>query len=135
MAHLNARLANFYIQWPDDATRTLIECRRVAQPNFCSTPIHSQKRLWRVIARDINNIHAVFAPTRRQCRNKWNALKSGYENLKRLLNGNPDGFPLILRPYMTNGFMKNYRTNFGSSNVIIYYLMESFIYLYLYYLY
>ena len=47
MAHLNARLANFYIQWPDDATRTLIECRRVAQPNFCSTPIHSQKRLWR----------------------------------------------------------------------------------------
>ena len=93
MAHLNARLANFYIQWPDDATRTLIECRRVAQPNFCSTPIHSQKRLWRVIARDINNTHAVFAPTRRQCRNKWNALKSGYENLKRLLNGNPDGFP------------------------------------------
>lgn len=93
MAHLNARLANFYIQWPDDATRTLIERRRVAQPNFCSTPIHSQKRLWRAIARDINNIHAVFAPTRRQCRNKWNALRSGYENLKRLLNGNPDGFP------------------------------------------
>src|ERR1700722_8252013 len=93
MAHLNARLANFYVQWPDDATRTLIECRQVAQPNFCSTPIHSQKRLWRVITRDINNTHAVFAPTRRQCRNKWNALKSGYENLKRLLNGNPDGFP------------------------------------------
>ena len=135
MAHLNARLANFYIQWPDDATRTLIECRRVAQPNFCSTPIHSQKRLWRVIARDINNTHAVFAPTRRQCRNKWNALKSGYENLKRLLNGNPDGFPTHTLTYMMNGFTKLYQMNSGSSNVIIYYLMESFIYLYLYYLY
>ncbi|GBC46940.2 hypothetical protein GLOIN_2v1815051 [Rhizophagus irregularis DAOM 181602=DAOM 197198] len=26
-------------------------------------------------------------------RTKWNSLKSGYENLKRLLNGNPEGFP------------------------------------------
>ncbi|CAB4390049.1 unnamed protein product [Rhizophagus irregularis] len=34
-----------------------------------------------------------FAPTKDQCRNKWNTLKSEYENLERLLNGNLEGFP------------------------------------------
>ncbi len=29
-----------------------------------------------------------------QCKRKWNAIKSGYENLKRVLEGNPDGFPV-----------------------------------------
>lgn len=28
-----------------------------------------------------------------QCRNKWNALKSGYENLKKLLDENPEDLP------------------------------------------
>ncbi|UZO02102.1 uncharacterized protein OCT59_020598 [Rhizophagus irregularis] len=33
------------------------------------------------------------SPTRKQCREKWNALKSGYENLERLINRNPEGYP------------------------------------------
>ncbi len=90
---LRAALPNFYIQWPDDATQTLIERRRALQPEFCSTSIHNQKRHWRTISRDIANNHPTFTPTRKQCRTKWNSLKSGYENLKRLLNGNPEGYP------------------------------------------
>lgn len=96
MAQLNAGgigIVNFYIQWPDDATLTLIQERRLYQQVFNLTPIHQQKRLWTIISQNINNDHPAFAPTKKQCRNKWNSLKSGYENLKRLLDGNPEGFP------------------------------------------
>jgi Myb/SANT-like DNA-binding domain len=93
MAQLNAALANFFTQWPDDAVLSLIENRRRYQHEFTTTRIHDQKRLWNRIARNINNDHPQFAPTRKQCRTKWNALKSGYENLKRLMDGNPQGFP------------------------------------------
>lgn len=96
MAQLNAAgigLVNFYIQWPNDATLSLIQYRRIYQNVFSTTRIHEQKRLWNQISQEINNDHPNFAPTKEQCRNKWNALKSGYENLKRLLDGNPEGFP------------------------------------------
>ena len=87
------KLVNFYIQWPKDATRSLIQYRRLYQTNFSTTPIHDQKQLWSQISQGINDDHPDFDPSRRQCRNKWNLLKSGYENLKRLLDGNPEGFP------------------------------------------
>ncbi|CAB4388578.1 unnamed protein product [Rhizophagus irregularis] len=77
---------------PDDAALTLIQCRRAYQPLFTTTRLHNQKQLWRGIARDIRNNH-IFRPTRKQCREKWNALKSGYENLERLINRNPEGYP------------------------------------------
>ena len=60
---------------------------------FCTIAIHDQKVIWNHISQNINNDHQNFTPTKRQCRNKWNALKSGYENLKRLLSGNLEGFP------------------------------------------
>ena len=80
------------IQWPENATLTLIRCRCERQDQFCTTAIQSQKRIWREITREIGRRHR-FDPDRRQCRTKWNALKTGYENLERLLNGNPSGFP------------------------------------------
>ncbi|CAB4376942.1 unnamed protein product [Rhizophagus irregularis] len=89
--NLNANLP-VYIQWPDDAALTLIQRRRAYQPLFTTTRLHNQKQLWRGIARDIRNNH-IFRPTRKQCREKWNALKSGYENLERLINRNPEGYP------------------------------------------
>ncbi|GET56947.1 hypothetical protein GLOIN_2v1789989 [Rhizophagus irregularis DAOM 181602=DAOM 197198] len=64
--NLNANLP-VYIQWPNDAALTLIQRRRAYQP--------------------------LFTTTRKQCREKWNALKSGYENLERLINRNPEGYP------------------------------------------
>jgi hypothetical protein len=95
MAQLNAvgiGVVNFYIQWPNDATLSLIQYRRHYQIDFCLTSVHDQKRIWRQIAQNINNDHPNFAPSKKQCRNKWNSLKSGYENLKRLMEGNPEGF-------------------------------------------
>ncbi|GET56402.1 hypothetical protein GLOIN_2v1789989 [Rhizophagus irregularis DAOM 181602=DAOM 197198] len=93
MAALNLN-ANFpvYIQWPDDAALTLIQRHRAYQPLFTTMRLHDQKQLWRGIARDIRNNH-TFRPTRKQCREKWNALKAGYENLERLINRNPDDYP------------------------------------------
>jgi hypothetical protein len=96
MAQLNPvgiGIVNFYIQWPDDATLSLIQYRRLFQNLFNTTPIHDQKTIWNRISQNINNDHPNFAPTKRQCKNKWNALKTGYENLKRLLNENLEGFP------------------------------------------
>ena len=84
---------NRQFSWPNDATLTLIERRRHYQGRFASTAINLQRHLWERIATDINTQHVNFAPTRRQCRTKWNSLKKGYENLKRLINGNPNRFP------------------------------------------
>lgn len=93
MALLNAALPNI-IQWPNDAVLTLIQRRRAYQPDFNTTSLHRQKYIWRRIKQEIITAHPNFAPRRKQCRNKWNALRSGYENLKRLINGNPDEFPV-----------------------------------------
>ena len=89
---LNANLPNFYIQWPNDAASTLIHHRRAYQIYFCTTPMQQQRRLWRRIARAIQTAHPNFTPDKNQCRTKWNALKSGYENMERLLNGNLQRF-------------------------------------------
>ncbi|CAB4398402.1 unnamed protein product [Rhizophagus irregularis] len=67
--NLNANLP-VYIQWPDDAALTLIQRCQAYQPLFTTT-----------------------RPTRKQCREKWNALNAGYENLERLINRNPDDYP------------------------------------------
>jgi len=90
---LNAQLPNFFMQWTDDAALTLIRRRRAFQYHFSVTAINSQKRFWRRISRDVRAAHPNFVVNRQQCRTKWNSLKTGYENLKRLLNGNPEGFP------------------------------------------
>ncbi|RGB22401.1 hypothetical protein C1646_776143 [Rhizophagus diaphanus] len=97
MAQLNAAggigVVNYYVQWPKYATLSLIQYRHLFQQEFCRTSIHRQKRIWNQISQSINVDHLNFAPTKKQCRNKWNSLKSGFENLKRILNGNPERFP------------------------------------------
>ncbi|CAB4401902.1 unnamed protein product [Rhizophagus irregularis] len=109
--NLNANLP-VYIQWPDDAALTLIQRRRAYQSLFTTTRLHNQKQLWRGIARDIRNNH-IFRPTRKQCREKWNALKLGYENLERLINRNPEGYPTRTRLCMTRDSTRNSLTSFG----------------------
>jgi hypothetical protein len=93
MAQLVAALPAFANQWPDDATLSLIRRRRVYQGLFASSRIRDQWQYWENISRDITTAHPNFAPTAQQSRNKWNSLKSGYENLTRLIAGNPNGFP------------------------------------------
>lgn len=97
MSQLNAVggvvAVNHYMKWPSGGTLSLIRYRRACQDVFSRTAIHEQTGLWDEISQNINADHPRFAPTSTQCRNKWNSLKSGYENMKRLLNGNPEGFP------------------------------------------
>src|ERR1051325_6072932 len=84
MANLQANLPNFFIAWPSDATLTLIRRRRHHQRRFSNTRLRDQGGLWLRIASHINRLHTNYFPTATQCRNKWNALKSGFENLQRL---------------------------------------------------
>jgi hypothetical protein len=80
--------------WSDNSARTLIRRRRHYHNTFNITPQQRQRRLWRQISLEIFNENPTNArPSTDQCRNKWNALKSGYENLRRLINGNPYGYP------------------------------------------
>jgi hypothetical protein len=47
--------------------------------------------LWTNISDCIFNLYG-FRITAKQCQVKWYALKQGYENAKRLLQGNPNGY-------------------------------------------
>jgi hypothetical protein len=73
-------------QWPDDATEGLIRRRRFYQEEFRVTAIQRQRRLWTRISNHIFNQYN-FNVTEDQCRNKWNALLAGYNNLKDLTSG------------------------------------------------
>lgn len=78
-------------EWPLDATEGLIRRRRHYQENFRTTRIQRQGDLWQRISNYIYNTYNLNV-TSTQCRTKWNSLVAGYENLKRLLNDNPEGF-------------------------------------------
>lgn len=47
--------------------------------------------LWTNISDCIFNLYG-FRTIAKQCQVKWYALKQGYENAKRLLQGNPNGY-------------------------------------------
>ena len=70
-------------QWPDDAIEGLIRRRRFYQEEFRVTAIQRQRWLWTRISNHIFNQYN-FNVTEDQCRNKWNALLAGYNNLKEL---------------------------------------------------
>ena len=61
MAQLVAALPNA-IQWPEDATLTLIRRRRLYQAMFASSRVREQGAYWGTISRDIARAHN-FAPT------------------------------------------------------------------------
>jgi hypothetical protein len=73
-------------QWPIDATEGLIRRRRFYHEDFRNTAIQRQRPLWTRISNFIFNQY-YFNVTEDQCRNKWNTLVSGYENLKLLKSG------------------------------------------------
>lgn len=81
-------------EWPDHIARTLIEQRRRHQQLFEDHTYHND--LWTRIANHIRRRHQ-YEVTARQCQVKWYALKSGYQNLKRLLSDNPDGDGYVIK--------------------------------------
>lgn len=77
--------------WPMNATEALIRRRRFYHDRFIETRIQNQVNLWQRISDHLFNNHGLDV-TETQCRTKWNALVAGYENLKRLLSDNPEGY-------------------------------------------
>ena len=66
--------------WPTNATLTLIRQRRLEQQNFEWSANHDHMNIWNRISFQILASDNFFA-TGRQCQIKWQALKSGYENI------------------------------------------------------
>jgi hypothetical protein len=87
---LNVGAVNYMRQWTMNATEALIRLRRRYNDRF-RTEEHGP--IWTRISERIGALEN-FIVTGNQCKNKWNALKLGYENLKRIMDGNPDGFPV-----------------------------------------
>ena len=87
----NHRQGNTLREWPMAVTATLIRRRRHHKNEFFITRTRDQWQIWDNIANYIFNVHFINV-TYTQCRTKWNALVSGYENLKRLNNDNPDRY-------------------------------------------
>ena len=81
-------------EWPDEIALTLIEQRRRHHQLFESNTRHAD--LWIRIANHIRH-HHQYEVSARQCQVKWYSLKSGYENLERLLNRDPDADGYELR--------------------------------------
>ncbi|CAB5175672.1 unnamed protein product [Rhizophagus irregularis] len=90
---LNVNINNVLSNWPFDATRALIRYQRLYHNVFEDHSIRDHSIIWARIARRISNNYN-FIVTQNQCRNKWRALKRGFENLTRINNGNPDGHPI-----------------------------------------
>ena len=88
-----AVLVNAQRSWPEDATFTLIRYRRRYHDLFEDRSIRDHTIIWARIANRILQADN-FLVSGQQCRNKWNALKRGYENLRRMFRRNPDGFPV-----------------------------------------
>jgi len=92
---VNAQILNvgaiYYIaSWNNDSTLTLICCWRHYNDQFRREE-HSS--FWNQIARQIREINNLMV-TGNQCRSKWASLKQGYENMKIILSGNPNAFPV-----------------------------------------
>jgi Myb/SANT-like DNA-binding domain len=95
--HFYKKMAGIIINnlqnWPEDATLTLIRYRRRYHELFEDRSVRDHTEIWERIVRKIfrkNN----FIVNVQQCKNKWRALKRGYENLRRMFNGNPQGHPV-----------------------------------------
>jgi len=78
-------------EWPLDITEALIRCRRFYKEDFYTTRLRDQVELWLRISNYIYNTYFVDVSVA-QCHQKWNTLVSGYKNLKRLMNDNPEEY-------------------------------------------
>jgi len=84
---------NVQFLWTAQVTIQLIwECR-ILHDQFDRAPNWSHAQLWTLIT---NWVLAAtgFAATVLQYQVKWNALKRGFKNIMRIVNNNPQGFPL-----------------------------------------
>jgi hypothetical protein len=79
--------------WTFNMTQNLIDLRAHYREDFEFAANREHSGLWSRIARLISQNWRILV-TARQCQIKWNAMKQGYENICRILSGNPEGFPV-----------------------------------------
>ena len=114
-------------EWPLDVTEDLIRRRRFYKEEFYTTRLRDQAEFWFRISLFIYNTYFLDVSVA-QCRQKWNALVSGYENLKRLINDNPEGYRTFTPSFYDRHFYNEMSDEFwkNPSN----YLFILFIYLF-----
>ena len=122
-------------EWPLDATESLIKRRRFYRDEFFTSRLRDQAEIWTRISNHIYNVNFINVSAA-QCRQKWNSLIYGYENLKRLNNDNPEGFRTYTPSYYDQCFYNDMSEEFWI-NTSNYYLFYLFIFLFnsIYYLY
>lgn len=79
--------------WTFRMTEYLLELRARHQDDFEYAANFEHIDIWNRIATRIT-FNCNILVTGRQCQIKWNAMKQGYENICRILRGNPEGFPI-----------------------------------------
>jgi hypothetical protein len=80
-------------RWTIDAAKQLIRERRNLNWQFEQLANRDHNNVWVQIA---NRLFAAigFVATANQCRIKWNSLKRGFENSRRIYSGNTEDFPI-----------------------------------------
>ena len=87
-------LVNRQFEWNYNATLTLIQLRRYYHDQFEYVANNQHRQIWNMISLQLQQING-FVATPEQCRNKWYALKYGYENIRRMEGGrNPHNQPI-----------------------------------------
>lgn len=123
-------------EWPLNATDSLIKRRRLYRDDFFASRLRDQAEIWTRISNHIFNTNFINVSAA-QCRQKWNSLVYGYENLKRLNNDNPEGFRTFAPSYYDQYFYNEMSNEFwinGSNYYLIYlfnFLFNSIYYLYI----
>lgn len=77
--------------WTFDMAQELISLRARYRDDFENASNREHINIWHNIAVRISLNHNCLV-TARQCQIKWAALKSGYDNICRILSGNREGF-------------------------------------------
>src|SRR5262245_9943735 len=81
------------ISWSLRMTDDLLALRARYQNEFEYARNYEHMNIWNRIAHRISYNHRTVV-TGRQCQIKWNSMRQGYENVCRILRGNPEGFPI-----------------------------------------
>ena len=116
-------------EWPLDVTEDLIRRRRFYKEEFYTTRLRDQAEFWFRISLFIYNTYFLDVSVA-QCRQKWNALVSGYENLKRLINDNPEGYRTFTPSFYDQHFYNEMSDEFWKN--LSNYLFILFIYFFLF---
>lgn len=80
-------------QWTINSSLQLIRERRNENAQFAQLRNSAHNAVWSTIANNIFRVTGLVV-TPNQCHTKWNSLKRGYKNLRRIMTDNRRGYPI-----------------------------------------